>query len=130
MYLAIFFSAGLFQSLFQLFCDTIHLLLLMANYYMRYLSWTLKIILFLILLSFALQNTDIVTLNAFVGYHWQAPLIVIMLACFVVGTVFGVLASFTYMIKLRRELAVARQACKNTLPTPVAHIVEAPRDAL
>ena len=100
---------------------------------MRYLSWALKILIFVILLSFALQNTDIVTLNTFLGYHWQAPLIFIMLTCFVVGAVFGVLASLPYMIKLRRELIITRKELKNKTPAPktsVEYILEPPRDAL
>jgi putative membrane protein len=100
---------------------------------MRYLSWALKILIFVILLSFALQNTAIVTLNTFLGYHWQAPLIFIMLTCFVIGAVFGVLASLTYVIKLRRELTSARKELKNRMPTsqaPVEYILEPPRDAL
>jgi uncharacterized integral membrane protein len=100
---------------------------------MRYLSWALKILIFIILLSFALQNTSIVTLHTFLGYYWQAPLIFVMLTCFVVGAIFGVLASLTYVIKLRRELMSIRKALKTHIPTapaPVEYILEPPRDAL
>lgn len=100
---------------------------------MRYISWALKIIVFITLLYFAMQNTEVVTLSAFLGYQWQAPLIFIMLACFIVGAVFGVLASLTYVIRVRRELTRARKALKtNTgIVKPVAEpILEPPRDAL
>lgn len=100
---------------------------------MRYLSWTLKIIVFVILLGFALQNTAVVSLNTFLGYNWQAPLIFIMLVCFVIGAICGVLASFTQIIKLRRELIRLRKeinARTPASPPTVELILEPPRDAL
>lgn len=102
---------------------------------MRYVVWLLRLIIFIVLLGFALQNTELVTLNVFSGYYWRAPLIFIVLACFIAGIIFGVGASLSYMIALRRKLIVARKKLKektlestsNTVSQP---IFEPPRDAL
>lgn len=100
---------------------------------MRYFTWVLRIIIFLILLGFALQNTETVILNGFLGYYWQAPLVFIVLACFSIGALCGVLASLLYIIKLRRQLIALRKMvkAKPSLPkTLIDPIVEPPRDAL
>ena len=46
---------------------------------MRYLVWLLRIVLFLILLGFAVKNDQPVVLRYFLGYEWQASLVVILL---------------------------------------------------
>lgn len=70
---------------------------------MRYLGWAVKILLFVILLGFALHNSQLVTLNFFLGYVWQAPLVVLLLAAFVLGALSGVLALLPVLFRLRRE---------------------------
>ena len=102
---------------------------------MRYVVWVLRFILFLILLSFALQNTEMVTLNIFSEHHWRAPLIFIVLASFIAGAVFGVLASLSSIVILRRKLIDVRKKLKEKPPEPIGPVVverriEPPRDAL
>ena len=57
---------------------------------MAYLTWVVRILLFLVLLGFAVRNLDIVHVHAFLGYEWQAPLVLVMLAALVLGVVVGV----------------------------------------
>lgn len=71
---------------------------------MRYLSWLLKFILFLLLLSFAVKNTETTVLRYYLGYEWQAPLVVILLVFFCAGAVIGVAASLSYLFRQRREI--------------------------
>ena len=59
---------------------------------MRLLAWLLRAIVLLALFAFALNNQQSVTLNWFFGYAWTARLVIIVLAVFVAGVVFGVLA--------------------------------------
>jgi lipopolysaccharide assembly protein A len=72
---------------------------------MRYLGWVVKILLFVMLLGFALKNSQPVTLHYFLGYVWQAPLVVLLLAAFVLGALAGVLALLPVLFCLRRERA-------------------------
>ena len=59
---------------------------------MRYLVWALRLLVFIVVLLFALKNTGPVAVN-FYGDQvvHDVPLIVVMLTVFVVGTVFGLL---------------------------------------
>lgn len=102
---------------------------------MRYVMWVLRLIIFLIFLGFALQNTELVILKGFLGYSWQAPLIFIVLACFIVGVICGVLASLSSTVALRRKLIAVRKKLKEKTPESHASLmtetrIEPPRDAL
>ena len=57
---------------------------------MRYLSWALRILLFLLLFGFALKNTNPVTVRFYLGSQWEAPLALVLLVFFGVGAVAGV----------------------------------------
>ena len=54
---------------------------------LRYLSWMLRAVLFLMLLLFALKNTEPVTLRFFFGESWQVPLVLLLLIFFAFGAV-------------------------------------------
>jgi uncharacterized integral membrane protein len=71
---------------------------------MRYLSWLIKIILFLLLLSFAVRNTETAVLRYYFGYEWQAPLVLILLVFFCAGAAVGIIASLSYIFRQRREM--------------------------
>ena len=71
---------------------------------MRYLSWLFKIILFLLLLGFAVKNTETVVLHYYLGYEWQAPLVLILLVFFCAGAAVGIVASLSYLFRQRREM--------------------------
>lgn len=65
----------------------------------------LAILLFLIFFGFALKNTDEVVLHLFWNYQARSPLILMLLAFFVVGAVLGVLAMIPTVLRARRELS-------------------------
>lgn len=71
---------------------------------MRYLTWLLRLVLFLLLLGFAVKNGDVVTLHYYLGYAWQAPLVLILLVFFAAGVVIGVLASLGFIVRQKREI--------------------------
>jgi uncharacterized integral membrane protein len=58
---------------------------------------------FVLLLVLALANTQTATLNFVAGYAWQAPLILIGLAFFVVGLLAGLLPALPSIFRLRLE---------------------------
>lgn len=77
---------------------------------MRYLVWALRLIVFVVVLMFALKNTGPVAVVFFGDYALQSvPLIVVMLGTFVLGAVFGLLLTVPASIRRRREAAKLRR---------------------
>ena len=76
---------------------------------MRYLSWLLKFILFLLLLGFAVKNTETAILLYYLGYEWQAPLVLILLVFFCAGAAVGIVASLSYLFRQRREMLLLKR---------------------
>jgi uncharacterized integral membrane protein len=60
---------------------------------------------FIILLGFALKNGQPVTLHYFFGYEWQSSLVIALLLFFTVGAVLGILATLGIWFRQRREIA-------------------------
>jgi uncharacterized integral membrane protein len=59
---------------------------------MRPLVWLFRAFIFFSLFAFSLNNQQPAAVNWFFGYAWEAPMVIIVLAAFGAGTVFGVLA--------------------------------------
>lgn len=70
----------------------------------RYLGLAAKLLVFLLVLGFALKNSHSATFYSYLGYVWEAPLIVMLGLAFVLGTLMGVLALLPTVFRLRREL--------------------------
>lgn len=71
---------------------------------MRYLVWILRLIVFVVVLLFALKNTGPVDVNFFADHVISGvPLIVVMLVVFVLGALFGLLITAPAMVRRRRE---------------------------
>ena len=68
-----------------------------------------KLLLFLLALTFAVKNTDVVTVRYYLGAQWQAPLIFVILLVFCVGAVAGVFASLGHIVRLRRDISRLRR---------------------
>ena len=75
----------------------------------RYLSWALRAVLFLLLLLFALKNTDPVTLRFFFSESWQLPLVLLLLIFFAFGAVLGVVACTARLLRERREILMLKK---------------------
>jgi putative membrane protein len=81
---------------------------------MRYVTWTVRLVVFLFLLAFAVKNTDPVTLRFYFDLAWQAPLIVLLLAFFAAGAIFGLAAALVTVFAQRREnLQLKRALAEN-----------------
>jgi putative membrane protein len=76
----------------------------------RYLGLALKLLVFLLVLGFALKNSHTVIFYSFLDYVWQAPLIVMLGLAFVLGALTGVLALLPTLFRLRREASRAARA--------------------
>lgn len=72
---------------------------------MRYISWLFQMFVFIVLLGFALKNSQPVTLHYFFGYEWQSTLVIALLLFFAVGAALGILATLGIWFRQRREIS-------------------------
>jgi lipopolysaccharide assembly protein A len=77
---------------------------------MRYVIWMLKFVLFALVLAFALENANPVTVRYYFGGEWQAPLIFVLLVAFCAGVAVGLAAALATLFRQRREIAVLKRA--------------------
>jgi uncharacterized integral membrane protein len=82
---------------------------------MSYFLWILKVALFLLVLTFAIKNTDPVTVR-FVGGEWQSPLIFVLLSVFCAGIALGLAAGLARMFRQRREIATLERKLRDAVP--------------
>ncbi len=76
---------------------------------MRYLRWIVRLVVFVVLLGFAIKNTDPVSLHYFLGWEWRAPLALVLLVFFVAGAALGVMAGAAWLYRHRREVMQLRR---------------------
>ena len=79
---------------------------------MRYITWALRILLFLLLFGFALKNTDPVIVRFYLGSQWEAPLVMVVLVFFGAGAAVGVIACLIYVHRQRREILQLRKEAR------------------
>jgi putative membrane protein len=77
---------------------------------MRYVLWAVRILVFIAVLSFAVKNSDPVTVRYYLGTEWQAPMIFVLLIAFCAGAACGILACLGQLFRQRREIARLRRA--------------------
>ena len=76
---------------------------------MRFLTWAIRLVVFVLLLAFAAKNTDPVTLRFYFDLAWNAPLVAVLLAFFAAGAVLGLAATLGAVFSQRREIARLRR---------------------
>jgi uncharacterized integral membrane protein len=79
---------------------------------MRIVTWTIRLVVFLLLIGFAAKNAEPVALRFYFDLALQAPLVVALFAFFAAGALFGVAALLATVLRQRRELS----ALKKQLP--------------
>jgi lipopolysaccharide assembly protein A len=72
---------------------------------MKWVTWTIRLVLLVLLVAFAAKNTDEVRLNFFFDVVLRAPLIVVLFCSFALGALFGILALLGTLLRQRREIA-------------------------
>ena len=96
---------------------------------MRSLVWLLRITLFLLLLGFAVKNSDPVIVQYYFGQEWRAPLVFVLFLSLCAGAVLGIVASLGQLFRQRREILAsqagaalgrARAVRKRSSPAPDA----------
>ena len=76
---------------------------------MRIVTWTIRIVVFVLLIAFAAKNVEPVTLRFYFELALQAPLVVLLLAAFALGALFGVLALFGTLLRQRRQITLLKK---------------------
>ncbi|MEO1766128.1 lipopolysaccharide assembly protein LapA domain-containing protein [Thiobacter aerophilum] len=80
---------------------------------MRFVTPILGVFLFLLAVGFAAKNSEVVTVRYYLGAEWQAPLVVVLLVVFVLGVAAGVAASFSYLLRSRREILALKRELRS-----------------
>lgn len=80
---------------------------------LKYFTWLLKAVIFFVLFAFALNNQAPVELHFFFGTQWQAPLVLVVLAAFVLGMFAGIVVMLPLWLGARRQ-------AKPTNPVPAS----------
>ena len=70
---------------------------------MKYIAWLLKAVIFFVLFAFALNNQAPVNLHFFFGTNWQAPMVLVVLATFVLGLFAGILVMVPIWLNARHQ---------------------------
>lgn len=81
---------------------------------MNALVWAVRLVLVLVLVWFAVRNSQPVTLNGLPGQAWEAPLVLALLTAFVAGVAVGVLAWLPTVFRQRYELGRLRRSAAPT----------------
>lgn len=89
---------------------------------MTALTWFLRFIIFSFLVVFAIQNTAPVTLTLALGYQWQAPLVILLLAFFGGGAVIGLLSLIGPVFRQRREIARLKRSLAKAEQPPLPDV--------
>ena len=76
---------------------------------MRYLNWIFRVVIFLVLLGFAVKNDQPITLRYFFGYEWQSSLVLVLLMFFAAGAAVGVIAMLANVLQQRREIGILQR---------------------
>ena len=85
---------------------------------MSYLGWIFKFALFVLVLTFAIKNTDVVTVRYYFGGEWQTPLVFALLVAFCVGVAVGLMAGLAQLVRQRREIAALKRVAPGESAPP------------
>jgi lipopolysaccharide assembly protein A len=82
----------------------------------RIVAWTIRVIVFLLLVAFAAKNAEPVTLRFYFDLALQAPLVVALFAFFLAGALFGIIALLGTLLRQRREISLLRKRIPSEEP--------------
>jgi len=93
---------------------------------MQLFVWILRFAIVIVLVWFAIKNTDLVTIHGLPSQSWQAPLVFVLLVVFVAGVVIGLLAWIPTVVRQRREIARLRKTASLPQIVPLPPEAEPP----
>ena len=77
---------------------------------MQALVWILRFLIVVVLVWFAVKNSQLVDIHGLPEQRWQAPLAFVLLVAFVSGVVIGLLAWIPTVVRQRREIGRLKRA--------------------
>jgi putative membrane protein len=83
---------------------------------MRIVTWTIRLVVFVLLVAFAAKNVEPVALRFYFGVELKAPLVLALLAAFALGALFGVAALLGTIVRQRREISLLRKPAEPAAP--------------
>ena len=83
---------------------------------MRIFTWAIRLALFVLLVAFAAKNVEPVRLRFYFDLELHAPLVLVLLAAFALGALFGVAALVGTLLRQRREISVLRRPAEPAPP--------------
>lgn len=88
---------------------------------MRIVTWTIRLVVFVLLVAFGAKNVEPVTLRFYFDFAVQAPLVLLLFGAFAIGALFGVLALLPTVLRQKRETSHLRRQMSSTetVPPPV-----------
>jgi putative membrane protein len=72
---------------------------------MRVVTWTIRMLVFVLLLDFGAKTVEPVTLRFYFDLAVQTPLILALFCAFALGALFGVAALLGTLLRQRREVS-------------------------
>src|SRR3954469_24875541 len=90
---------------------------------MQAVVWILRFVIVVILVWFAVKNSQVIELNGLPGQVWQAPLVFVLLIVFVAGMVIGLLAWVPTVVRQRREIGRLRKSVSQLAAMPAPPVV-------
>ena len=81
----------------------------------KFFYFLLILILFVLGVTFTIQNPQDVSVQYYLGFSWRGPLVILVLASLAIGIVIGCLAGLAKNLRLRRRYS--RLAKENTVVT-------------
>ena len=85
---------------------------------MRIVTWTIRLLVFVLLVAFGAKNADPVTLRFYFDLSIQTPLILALFGAFAAGALFGVVALLGRVLRQRREIAFLKRKTAPGEPAP------------
>jgi len=86
----------------------------------------LFIALFVILLGFAVKNSDPIVVRYFLGFEWQAPLVFILLVFFAAGVGIGAVASLGIVVRQKRTILRLKRDLRSSTRVTTASMLGQP----
>ena len=90
---------------------------------MRIVTWTIRVLVFLLLVAFAAKNVEPVTLRFYFDLALQAPLVLALFGFFALGALFGILALLGTVLRQRREISLLKKSMEpppaGAIPPPI-----------
>ena len=85
---------------------------------MRIVTWTIRLLVFVLLVAFGAKNSDPVPLRFYFDLSIQTPLILALFGAFAAGAFFGVLSLLGRVLRQRREISFLRRKAASIDPAP------------